>query len=63
MVVKEGSVFSLQIWGRVSSPQTQGKEVKLPLFLIMYVLKYFFPSILEWNVFFPNFNVVGSKKF
>ena len=43
MVVKEGSVFSLQIWGRVSSPQTQGKGVKLPLFLIMYVLKYFFP--------------------
>ena len=39
MVVKEGSVFSLQIWGRVSSPQTQGMRVKLSLFLIMYVLK------------------------
>ena len=57
MVVKEGSVFSLQIWGRVSSPQTQGKGVKLPLFLIMYVLKYFFPSILGWNANSPNLNV------
>ena len=56
MVVKEGSVFSLQIWGRVSSSQTQGKGVKLPLFLIMYVLKYFFPI-------FPNFNVAGFRKY
>ena len=44
MVVEEGSIFPLQIWGRVSSPQTQGKGVKLPLFLIMYVLKKKFPQ-------------------
>ena len=45
--VKRGSVFSFQVWGGVSSPQTQGNGVKLPLFLIMYVFKYF--SLQFWG--------------